>query len=126
MMTVFRRGHSQPATTPTSTTVMHPLTLYGGSRDRRHADGGDHGRLRIPASASFDHGSLPTDEVSRVNLPKKDIIDLFVARGDLDRAERADRSLPDMVDLSAHSDAVRALGLDPALLATQIDNLEAN
>lgn len=63
--------------------------------------------------------------MSRPTLPKKDIIDLFVVRGDLDRAERADRSLPDQVDLSEHADAVRALGLDPALLATQIDNLEA-
>lgn len=60
-----------------------------------------------------------------MNLPKKDIIDLFVVRGDLDRAERADQLLPDPVDLSKHADAVRALGLDPALLATQIDNLEA-
>ena len=60
-----------------------------------------------------------------MKLAKKHIIDLFVVRGDLDRAERADRLLPDLVDLSEHADAMRALGLDPALLATQIDNLEA-
>lgn len=60
-----------------------------------------------------------------MKLAKRDIIDLFVVRGDLDRAERADRSLPDPIDLSEHADALRALGLDPALLATQIDNLEA-
>ena len=60
-----------------------------------------------------------------MKLAKKHIIDLFVVRGDLDRAERADRSLPDLVDLSEDADAMRALGLDPALLATQIDNLEA-
>jgi hypothetical protein len=60
-----------------------------------------------------------------VKLAKKHLIDLFVVRGDLDRAERADRLLPDLVDLSEDADAVRALGLDPALLAIQIDNLEA-
>ncbi|HEX6255682.1 MAG TPA: hypothetical protein VFZ70_07690 [Euzebyales bacterium] len=84
-------------------------------------------RLRCPA-----HGAVlaQADAVAhrrgnRVKLAKKHIIDLFVVRGDLDRAERADRLLPDLVDLSENADAMRALGLDPALLAIQIDNLEA-
>jgi hypothetical protein len=29
------------------------------------------------------------------------------------------------VDLQEHADVLRALGINPALLATQIDNLEA-
>jgi len=60
-----------------------------------------------------------------MQVDKGQIINLFMVRGDFDRAERADGSLPDPVDLREHADALRALGIDPALLATQIDNLEA-
>lgn len=60
-----------------------------------------------------------------MKLAKSQIVDLFMRRGDLEAAERADRSLPDQVDLQEHAEAVRALGINPALLATQIDNLEA-
>lgn len=59
-----------------------------------------------------------------MQVDKGQIINLFMVRGDFERAERAD-SLPDPVDLSEHADALRALGIDPALLATQMDNLEA-
>jgi hypothetical protein len=59
-----------------------------------------------------------------MKLAKSQIIELFMVRGDLDRAERADGSLPDPVDLQTDADALRALGINPALLATQIDNLE--
>jgi hypothetical protein len=60
-----------------------------------------------------------------MQVDKGQIINLFMLRGDFDRAERADGSLPDPVDLREQADALRALGIDPALLATQIDNLEA-
>jgi hypothetical protein len=60
-----------------------------------------------------------------MKLAKRQIVDLFMRRGDLERAEQADGSLPDPVDLQEHADALRALGINPALLATQIDNLEA-
>jgi hypothetical protein len=60
-----------------------------------------------------------------MKVAKNQIIELFMVRGDLDRAERADGSLPDPVDLQSDADALRALGINPALLATQIDNLEA-
>lgn len=60
-----------------------------------------------------------------MKLAKNQIIELFMVRGDLDRAEQADGSLPDPVDLQSDADALRALGINPALLATQIDNLEA-
>jgi hypothetical protein len=60
-----------------------------------------------------------------MKLAKSQIIELFMVRGDLDRAEQADGSLPDPVDLQSDADALRALGINPALLATQIDNLEA-
>jgi hypothetical protein len=60
-----------------------------------------------------------------VKLAKDQIVSLFMMRGDIERAEQADGSLPDPVDLGDHAEALRALGIDPALLATQIDNLEA-
>lgn len=60
-----------------------------------------------------------------MKLAKSHIVELFMVRRDFERAERADGSLPDPVDLTEHAEALRALGIDPALLATQIDNLEA-
>lgn len=60
-----------------------------------------------------------------MKLAKGQIVELFMVRGDFERAERADGSLPDPVDLQENADALRALGLDPALLAIQIDNLES-
>lgn len=59
-----------------------------------------------------------------MKLAKDQIIALFMVRGDHERAEQADGTLPDPVDLQEHADALRALGINPALLATQIDNLE--
>lgn len=72
---------------------------------------------------SVSPGPAP-DTLLSMQMAKRQIVDLFVVRGDLERAELADASLPDLVDLREHADAVRALGIDPALLATQIDNLE--
>jgi hypothetical protein len=60
-----------------------------------------------------------------MKLAKGQIVDLFMRRGDVARAEQADGSLPDPVDLREHADALRALGINPALLATQIENLES-
>lgn len=60
-----------------------------------------------------------------MQVAKQQIVELFFLRGDFERAERADGSLPDPVDLREHAEAIRALGIDPALLAIQIDNLEA-
>jgi hypothetical protein len=59
-----------------------------------------------------------------VKLAKEQIVAFFMARGDIGSAEQADGSLPDPVDLRDDADALRALGMNPALLATQIDNLE--
>lgn len=59
-----------------------------------------------------------------MKIPKSAIVDLFVGRGDVDAAERADDTLSDPVDLDEAGPALRALGLNPGLLATQIDNLE--
>ena len=59
-----------------------------------------------------------------MKVAKEQIVGFFLTRGDVERAELADGSLPDPVDLLGDADALRALGINPALLATQIDNLE--
>ena len=58
-----------------------------------------------------------------MQIPKAHLIEQFLAAGDLDKADRADR-LPDQVDPMTHGDELRELGLDPGLLMTQSDNLE--
>jgi|GEM_PF-6447940 len=60
-----------------------------------------------------------------VKIDKRQLVDFFMTRGDVDLAERADDSLPDPVDLHAQAEALKALGIDAGLLATQLDNLEA-
>ena len=60
-----------------------------------------------------------------MKVTKREIVEFFLRRGDVERAARADEALADPVDLQEQSEALRALGLDPGLLATQIDNLEA-
>lgn len=58
-----------------------------------------------------------------MHIPKAHLIEQFLAAGDLEKAERADR-LPEQIDPAAHADELRELGLDPGLLMTQSDNLE--
>lgn len=59
-----------------------------------------------------------------MRLDKQHLIEQFIAAGDLERAEIADRDLPDLIDPTEHADTLRTLGLDPGLLMTQSDNLE--
>jgi hypothetical protein len=60
----------------------------------------------------------------QMHIDKAQLIERFIAAGDLDKAEQTDRDLPDQIDPLAHGDALRALGIDPGLLMTQSDNLE--
>ena len=57
-------------------------------------------------------------------MQKVQIVEFFVVRGDMERAQQADEALPDQVDLQQHATLLRELGIDAGLLATQIDNLE--
>lgn len=59
-----------------------------------------------------------------MRIDKQQLIEQFIANGDIDKAEQADRDLPDQIDPTAHVDALKALGLDAGLLLTQSDNLE--
>ena len=59
-----------------------------------------------------------------MQIDKQQLIEQFIAAGQLDVAERADRELPDMVDQAEHAETLKALGLNAGLLLTQSDNLE--
>ena len=59
-----------------------------------------------------------------MEVAKRQVVEFFFRRDDIARAQQADESLPDPVDLDRDADKLRALGIDAGLLATQIDNLE--
>lgn len=60
-----------------------------------------------------------------MEIDRNQLVELFVMRGEIERAEQAERDLPERVDPLAHREVLKALGIDPALLLTQADNLEA-
>ena len=60
-----------------------------------------------------------------MEVSKRQVVEYFFRRNDIERAQQADESLPDPVEPDRDADQLRALGIDPGLLATQIDNLEA-
>ncbi|HVM20876.1 MAG TPA: hypothetical protein VM307_13025 [Egibacteraceae bacterium] len=59
-----------------------------------------------------------------MRIEKQQLIEQFIAAGDLERAERADRELPDHIDPAEHEAVLADLGLNAGLLMTQSDNLE--
>ncbi|MBA2729171.1 MAG: hypothetical protein H0U48_00230 [Euzebyaceae bacterium] len=58
-----------------------------------------------------------------MRIDKQQLIERFLADGELDKAEQADQ-LPDQIDPAEHHEALKALGVDPGLLLTQTANLE--
>jgi hypothetical protein len=48
-----------------------------------------------------------------MEIPKEKILDLLRQRGDNDKAERADRELPDRVDPERDKGILDQLGIDP-------------
>ena len=59
-----------------------------------------------------------------MNLDKRQIVTFLIEADEFERAERADEILPELVDVEDDAEALRSLGIDPGLLATQIGNLE--
>jgi hypothetical protein len=59
-----------------------------------------------------------------MQIDKQHLIERFIAAGELDKAEQADRELPDMLDPAEHAETLQSLGLNAGLLLTQSDNLE--
>ncbi len=60
-----------------------------------------------------------------MEIERSQLVEAFLERGELCLAEQAERDLPKRIDPLLHGDALRALGIDPGLLLTQADNLEA-
>lgn len=59
-----------------------------------------------------------------MHIDKQQLIEQFLAAGDIDKAERADAQLPDRFDPTEHAETLHSLGLNAGLLLTQSDNLE--
>ena len=52
-----------------------------------------------------------------MEIPKDKIIELLRDRGQDDKADQADRELPDQVDTEQHADQLSKIGVDPQELA---------
>jgi hypothetical protein len=55
-----------------------------------------------------------------MEIPKDKILELLRDRGQHDKAEQADRELPDQVDTEQHADQLSKLGIDPQELAGKL------
>lgn len=58
-------------------------------------------------------------KASGMRTEKSQILDLLRTRGDDAAAERADRELPDQVDIHEHRGVLDELGVDPMALASE-------
>jgi hypothetical protein len=55
-----------------------------------------------------------------MQFDKSQILDLLRSQGDTDKAEQADRELPDRVDTDEHAGILERLGLNPADLVAKL------
>ena len=55
-----------------------------------------------------------------MEIPKDKILELLRERGDHDKAEQADKELPDQVDHEEHSDLLQKYGIEPKDLADKL------
>jgi hypothetical protein len=55
-----------------------------------------------------------------MEIPKDKVLELLRERGDHDKAEQADKELPDQVDHEQHSDQLQKYGIDPKELAGKL------
>jgi hypothetical protein len=55
-----------------------------------------------------------------MQFDKSQILDLLRSQGDKDKADQADRELPDKVDTDQHAGILERLGLDPADLIAKL------
>jgi hypothetical protein len=55
-----------------------------------------------------------------MEIPKDKVIELLRDRGQDDKAQQADRELPDQVDTEQHADQLSKLGIDPQELAGKL------
>jgi hypothetical protein len=55
-----------------------------------------------------------------MQFDKSQILDLLRSQGDQDKADQADRELPDQVDTDQHAGILERLGLNPADLVAKL------
>jgi len=55
-----------------------------------------------------------------MEIPKEKIVELLRDRGDDDKADQADRELPDQVDTQEHADVLSKFGIDEQELADKL------
>jgi hypothetical protein len=55
-----------------------------------------------------------------MEIPKDKVLELLQSRGDHDRAEQADKELPDKVDSEQHSDLLGKFGIEPSELLAMV------
>jgi hypothetical protein len=55
-----------------------------------------------------------------MEIPKDKIIELLRDRGESDKADQADRELPDQVDTEQHADLLSKIGVDPQELTSEL------
>jgi hypothetical protein len=55
-----------------------------------------------------------------MQFDKSQILDLLRSQGDQDKADQADRELPDKVDTDQHAGILERLGLNPADLIAKL------
>jgi hypothetical protein len=55
-----------------------------------------------------------------MEIPKDKILELLRERGEHDKADQADKELPDQVDPEQHSDLLQKYGIDPKELAGKL------
>jgi hypothetical protein len=55
-----------------------------------------------------------------MEIPKDKIVELLRDRGQDEKAEQADRELPDQVDTEQHAGLLSKLGIDPQELAAKL------
>ena len=55
-----------------------------------------------------------------MQFDKSQILDLLRSQGDNDKAEQADRELPDQVDTDQHAGILERFGLSPATLMSKL------
>lgn len=55
-----------------------------------------------------------------MEIPKDKVLELLRERGDHDKAEQADKELPDQVDHEQHGDQLQKYGIDPKELAGKL------
>jgi hypothetical protein len=70
-------------------------------------------RALVCAAAGRGSALATTTEGAEMEIPKDQILSMLRDRGQGDKADQADRELPDKVDPEQHADLLSKVGIDP-------------